>query len=167
MTGVTIETATPTYHWATAAGAASSISGLVALAVCIAVSATNPTPAGFAPIPYGISTLACVMTLGGLILLLFRILHADRDEMMRQLEAVDQKLDNVWGIAAVSSIETKPFHPQSEKTAQQKHTQRRGRRKHRREVDAAAGENVIPLRARRAADALRRLTEQIKDEPNG
>ena len=28
------------------------------------------------------------------------------------------------------------------------------------------GSNVVPIRARRAADALRRLTEQITDEPN-
>lgn len=123
MTGTTIETHTPTYHWATAAGAVSSITGLVILAMCIAISASHSTPAGYAPIPYGITALACVMTLGGLLLLLFRILHGDRDEMMRRLEAVDQKLDNVWGIAAVSSIETKPAH------VQPRHTQRRGRRR--------------------------------------
>jgi hypothetical protein len=122
VTGATIETTTtPTYSWATAAGAASSILGLVILAMCIAVSASHRTAAGFAPIPYGTTALACCMTLGGLILLLFRILHGDRDEMMRRLEAVDRKLDNVWGIAAVSSIEAKPVP--------QQHTQRRGRRR--------------------------------------
>jgi hypothetical protein len=39
-------------------------------------------------------------------------------------------------------------------------------RKRRRQDAEAAGENVVPIRSRRAADALRRLTEQIKDEPN-
>lgn len=127
MTGATIETTTtPTYSWATAAGAVSSISGLIAMAVCIYASVFNRTAAGYAPIPNGVTALACAMTLGGLVLILFRILHADRDEMMRRLEAMDEKLNNVWGIAARSSIEAKPV---------QQHTQRRGRRRKGQEGD--------------------------------
>jgi hypothetical protein len=39
-------------------------------------------------------------------------------------------------------------------------------RKRRREGTDATGSNVVPMRSRRAADALRRLTEHIKDEPD-
>jgi hypothetical protein len=157
VTGTTIETHTPTYAWTTTVGAASSIAGLIIMAVCIYASLTRGTEAGYAPIPNGLTALACAMTLGGLVMVLFRILHADREEMMRRLEAVDEKLDNVWGIAAMSSIEAKPAHVQQ-------HTQRRGRRRKKAGEVGAGGENVIPMRARRAADALRRLTEHVKGE---
>lgn len=90
----------PTYHWTAAAGAVASITGLVALAVCIAVSASHPTSHGYAAIPAGVSALASLMTLGGLVLLAFRILHADCDEIMRRLEAMDEKLDDAWEIQA-------------------------------------------------------------------
>lgn len=161
MTSTTIETNTPTYSWATALGAFSSIAGLVVLAVCIAVSATHAGPDGFAPIPYGTTTLACCLTLGGLVLILFRILHADREEVMRRLEVMDEKLNNVWGIAARTSIEAKPVRGQQ-------HTQRRSRRRPKAASgqggDSADAKNVVPLRARRAKDALRRLSEHIKGE---
>lgn len=160
MTSTTIETHTPTYSWATAAGAASSILGLVILAMCIAISASHRTAAGFAPIPYGTTALACCMTLGGLILLLFRILHGDRDEMMRRLEAVDQKLDNVWGIAAVSSIEAKPV------SVPQQHTQRRGRRRKKAPGEIGAADNVVRLPNQRYTDALKRIAKKIADDPD-
>lgn len=162
MTGAAIESHTPTYGWTTTVGAVSSIIGLIVMAVCIYASVTRGTEAGYAPIPNGVTALACAMTLGGLVMVLFRILHADREEMMRRLEAVDEKLNHVWGIAAKTSIEARPVR-------EQKHTQRRGRRrKDRRPGDAApgaVGENVIPMRARGAAEALRRLTERIEDQP--
>ena len=112
MSSSTTETNPPTYSWATPVGAVSSIGGLVTLAVCIAVSWDNRTEHGFAPMPAGATALACTMTICGLILCLFRILHTDRYEFGRRLDerlqAVDRKLDNVWGIAAKTSLEAVP-----------------------------------------------------------
>lgn len=125
MTGTTIETKPPTYGWTAALGAGSSITGLIVMVVCIYASVTHRTAAGYAPIPNGVSALSCAMTLGGLVLVLFRILHADRDEMMRRLEEVDRKLDNVWGIAAVSSIEAKPAHVQQPSARQRRRRARK------------------------------------------
>lgn len=159
MTSATIETHPPTYSWTTVVGSLTSVGGLIIMAVCIYASVSHRTEAGFAPIPNGLAALACAMTLGGLVLVLFRILHADREEMMLRLEVMDEKLNNVWGIAAKTSIEAKPVR-------EQKHTQRRGRRRARKDQADAAGDNVVPLRSRRAADALRRLTERLKDDPN-
>jgi hypothetical protein len=156
VTSTTIETTTPTYSWTTAIGAVSSVLGLITMVVCIYASVSHRTEAGFAPIPNGLAALACAMTLGGLVLVLFRILHADREEMMLRLEVMDEKLNNVWGIAAKTSIEAKPVR-------EQKHTQRRGRRR-KQSGGEPVGDNVLPLRSRRAADALRRLTEQIKGD---
>lgn len=162
MTSTTIENV-PTYKWTAAVGAVSSIIGLIAMVVCIYASVSQSTEAGFAPIPNGVTALACAMTLGGLVLILFRILHADRDEMMRRLEELDSKLNNVWGIAATSSIETKPFHPQTEKAAQQ-HTQRRGRRRGK-SGGEVAGDNVVPMLSPETKRAARGLAARfVRDQ---
>lgn len=172
MTGTSgSETTTPTYGWATGTGAASSILGLILLAVCIYASATGATEHGFAPVPAGLTALACVLVLGGMVLVLFRILHADRetldarmDKLVSRLEAMDRKLNNVWGIAAVTSIEAQPAHVRTDTDPKPKHTRRRGRRRNRAAGKEVAADNVIPMRARRAADALRRLTEKLGDQ---
>jgi hypothetical protein len=156
VTSATIETTTPTYSWTTVVGSLTSVGGLIIMAVCIYASVSHRTEAGFAPIPNGLAALACAMTLGGLVLVLFRILHADREEMMRRLEVMDKKLNNVWGIAATTSLEAQPFHPQTEKPAQQKHTQRRGRRRRNR-LDDAESASAASVSQLPSADVLREV----------
>lgn len=167
--GTIIETTTPTYNWATAAGAVASISGLVALAVCISVSVANRTTHGYAPVPTGVTALAVVMTLGGLVLVLFRILHADReatdrrvDAIVERLEKIDEKLNQVWGIAARTSIEARPARTERHAPRQRR---RRGQRggDERDAESAPVPDNVVPLSSQRqrAKDALRRLTERL------
>jgi low affinity Fe/Cu permease len=178
VTGTTIDTTTtPTYSWATAAGAMSSIAGLILLAVCIYASVTSRSAHGFAPVPAGVTALACVLVLVGVVLVLFRILHADRetldarmDRLVERLEALDRKLNNVWGIAAVTSIESHPAHVRTDSDSDHKpkppkqRTRRHSRRGGRAAVAGGSGDHdAVPppssLEVRRAA---RRLLDQVE-----
>lgn len=168
MTSTTIENP-PTYSWAMAVGAVSSVIGLIVLAVCIYASVTGRTEQGFAPVPAGVSALACVMVIGGLVLCLFRILHADREELdvrmdrlVTKLEALDRKLNAVWGIAATTSIEAQPARTEQ-------HTRRRGRRARKDRRDAPAGEGtVVPPSSLEVRRAARRLLDRVtRDDARG
>jgi hypothetical protein len=162
MSSSTTETNPPTYSWATPVGAVSSIGGLVTLAVCIAVSWDNRTEHGFAPMPAGATALACTMTICGLILCLFRILHTDRYEFGRRLDerlqAVDRKLDNVWGIAAKTSLEAVPARAAQASRDRNRGRGRRGRRpQDDGDADAEGGPGAVVHQLHRREDGADRL----------
>lgn len=172
VTGTTIEVHPPTYSWATAAGAASSIIGLVILAVCITVSVSTRTAHGYEPMPAGTTALACVMTLGGLILLLFRILHGDREELdgrvdaiVARLEVIDEKLNHVWGIAARTSIEAKPARTEQHAPRRRKRNRTAGAQTDA-PVDGAKVINLPRQPSQRYTEALKRIAKKIVDDPD-
>jgi hypothetical protein len=84
-------------------------------------------------------------------------LHRDALSVDEHVVQIREELTEVRGLLAL-------LRHEEQSDRKRPHTPRQ--RKHRRGSAVAAGDNVIPLGARRAADALRRLTEQITDEPN-
>ena len=155
------------------------VSGLGILVLAVLFSTSHRSPITVGPVAW--LTLAGVLILGGLEGARWGFTSAraydtkqefgeDLFSVMSRLDDLTEKVDDLTALNAqviheshtTAEVAEAPAEPE-QKPAQQHAPRQRSRRARRDRPADGSGENVIPMRARRAADALRRLTEQFPD----
>lgn len=172
----------PNYTGMQVGGCVASAVGSIGLSILLTVGIATRVflPTGFASLTMGAGVTGVLLLVGRIVLRQANERHMDviqsttaifdemritRDEMAadradraRLLNAVEKLLSQESGTSQRATGGGSDGRPVSRKAPRQ--------RKRRSESTDAGGSNVVPMRSRRAADALRRLTEQITDEPN-